>query len=447
MLDQLRILVFAYVYPPDAGSGTYRSLRFTSLWARAGDEVTVLTVRIDHFLPTALVDFALVHQIEPSIEVIRTPAARPLVRLLELRDRLRGRVTPGSPAGVAERDMAATVTADTTRLTRIKDALTGLLTFPDAHVGWILGAVRSGLRAAKARRISCLYATGGPWSALVAATILHKLTRLPLILDFRDPWASSPNLSANSRVSRAAHAWLEAYCVRNASRVIANTDELRRDFTRRYHRLAAERFVSVTNGFDELSCTTPPRQQRFTLVHAGELYLSRNPKHFLQAVARLVQDGSIPRDSMQVRFVGGFVAPDRELASTLDALTGIVEIIPRVPHADAIRMQQDASALVLFQTGLPLQVPRKLYEYLALRRPILAVTDPESATAAILRDVGSHQMATDEVDTIEVALRQLYDHWRHGQVFVPNEERLQAYSNQHLAAKLRQEMLRAACAR
>jgi hypothetical protein len=177
------------------------------------------------------------------------------------------------------------------------------------------------------------------------------------------------------------------------------------------------------------------------LLHAGELYLSRNPHHFLRAVANLVDDGSIPRAELCVKFVGGVSTLDNEVASALRSLTDVVDLIPRVSHAEALQMQQTASALVLFQAGFPLQVPRKLYEYLSLKRPILAITEPDSATARILRDLGSHQIAPDDADSIGRSILSLYQDWKLGTIFRVNNAKLDNYSNRQLADKVRQEML------
>src|SRR6185312_11070079 len=88
MARRMNILVLAYVFPPDAGSGTYRTLYFANHWARSGDAVTVVTVREQDFQADALVDRALLGRIDPAIAVVRAKATRPLQAMLALRNRL-----------------------------------------------------------------------------------------------------------------------------------------------------------------------------------------------------------------------------------------------------------------------------------------------------------------------------------------------------------------------
>jgi glycosyltransferase involved in cell wall biosynthesis len=440
MDHQLSILAIAYVFPPDAGSGTFRTLYFTNAWANSGNNVTVVTVRERDFQSTALVDAKLCEQIAPSIQVVRAAARRPLDMLIKLRDKMRGRKMQTAATRLQPSSTAACETRRTSVGSVVNDAVSSVLTFPDAHSGWILDAVRSAKKVMRNQHVDCIYASGGPWSGILAATLLHKLTKVPLVLDFRDPWASNPNLGEGRPFIRRAHARCESFCVNSASRVITNTEELRQDFIARYPQLDPATFVCITNGFEELPPFEAAANTRFTVVHAGALYLSRNPQRFLQALTDAAREELIPRERILVQFVGGVPDEDPQIASLIAQLGSTVEVIPRLPHSQALEMQKNASALLLFQAGFPLQVPRKLYEYFSLRRPILAVTEANSATARILRDVGMEYLAEDSVEQIKEALLKLYRDWDAGRMLAANEERLQAYSNRRLAMRLRDEM-------
>ncbi len=441
MRKQLTILAFAYVYPPDAGSGTFRSLYFANQWAQSSDSVIVITAKERDFSADALIDERLLSHVHPGISIERARVFRPHDWLLSVRNRLRGPAPTSEGNGSRPQDEPV---QDAPRerglLHKLKNSISSLLMFPDSHSGWIPDATRLGRRIARTRAADCIYATGGPWSGILAATLVHKLTKLPLILDFRDPWASNPNLGVEASSIRRTHARCESYCIRSASRIITNTEELRRDFVTRYPDIDPSRFVCITNGFEELPALDPPQGDRFRLVHAGALYLSRNPQHFLQALSEAVHENLISKDRLLVQFVGGVPREDPNIAALLDQLGPVVEIFPRLPHSEALELQKNASALLLFQAGFPLQVPRKLFEYLSLRRPIMAVTEAGSATARILQDVGMEYSTEDTVGQIKETLVQLYRDWEAGRVLGASEERLQAYSNRSLAARLRDEM-------
>jgi hypothetical protein len=62
--------------------------------------------------------------------------------------------------------------------------------------------------------------------------------------------------------------------------------------------------------------------------------------------------------------------------------------LPALPHRKAIEDCGEADALLLFQAAsCNHQIPAKVYEYLRLRKPILALTSPQGDTAALLNRV------------------------------------------------------------
>jgi glycosyltransferase involved in cell wall biosynthesis len=437
MQQPLNLLVFAYIYPPDAGSGVFRTLHFTNHWARGGDTVTLVTVSERDFLPDALLDPALCAQVENSIETVRTRAWRPVQALRRLGRRLRKRKHRAAAEAPA---IALPAEASGRPLSPLKSLLSAVLAFPDRHCGWILPAVHGGLKVTRRRDIDCIYATGGPWSGLVAATLTHVFTGIPLVLDFRDPWYSNPNLRTRARMLRAMHGWLEARCVQRARLVVANTEALRQDFIQRYPRLDAGRFICITNGFETQPAVTAAPRQRFTMVHAGALYPPRDPLPLLEALANLIRRGDIAVDSLKIRLLDGMGADPARSEPLLAVLGGAIELLPRLPHAQALQVQREADVLLLFQTGFPLQAPRKLYEYLSLGLPILAVTERGGATAGILRDLEWGCATPNDAASIETAILELYRQWRQGARPRIDPARLRRYHNQALAGALRTAM-------
>lgn len=444
MQKKLNILAFAYVFPPDAGSGTYRTLYFANHWARQGDAVTIVTVKEQCFLATALVDQNLCKEVHPSIRVVRASAKRPLQRLLAVNSAFR-RKSPRAQAvdsGI-EISQPKNPAPPHGLFRQMKDAITDLLSCPDEHIGWVPDAVRNGYRATRATAVDCIYATGGPWSCLFAAALLHKITKIPLVLDFRDPWVSNPNMIGKSALSRYIENKMESMCVNSSRIVVANTEELRLNFIMRYANLDPGRFVTITNGFEDMPRETDSTAEQFTLVHAGALYQSRNPLNFLKAVVEIVRDGVIPAKTFRVQLVGGVSIDDPAVESELRTkiIRDVLEIIPRVSHEDAIQYQKRASALLLVQTGFPLQVPRKLYEYISLARPILAIAEHDSATARMVNELRLGYVTHDNINAIKKAIVMLYENWKTGNKLSLDEEKLRAYHNKELSGQLRDIML------
>ena len=442
----MKILALAYVYPPDAGSGTFRSLYFVNHWAAHGDDVTVVTVRSEDFAPDALIDWALCEEIDPTVEVIRAAAPRPMSRLLRLKSRFGSRLgARGTLENTSDRPGGEKTAESVT--TCLKDLVSAMLSFPDQHSAWVFDAVRKGVKACNKTQYDCIYASGGPWSCLLAATLTRMITRRPLILDFRDPWYSNPNMSARSRLWRKCSAWLEEICVRSADRVLTNTEQLKADFQRRYPSMNGAKFVTVPNGFqDSARWDAPPNDQHFVLLHAGALYGSRSARNFLVAIADLIHEDRIPAEAIKIQFVGGLDF-DSETSEYLHRkpLANVVEVIPRVPHAQALELQRSASAFLLFQSGFPLQIPRKAYEYMAMNRPILAIAESQSATSDLISRHSLGFVAQNDVASLRAQILALFEKWSSHKLWSTPSEVFELYSNRNLASKARSVMRDAKC--
>ncbi len=437
----MKVLVLAYHYPPNSGSGTFRSLYFFNRIARSGDQVCVVTAREEDLPGGPGVDAGLCESIEPGIEVLRARVRRPLDWLLGVRERLRGGPPLGASAGGAPPAVHDSLaTGGKSRFQAFKDLLTDALSFPDHHIGWLPAAYRCAAREIRSAAPDCIYSSGGPWTSHLIAILLKKRYGIPVVLDFRDPWAVNPDLAQRSALFRKLSYPLEAFCIRNADHVVLNTSPLREDFVARFPRESPGKFTMLTNGFEDqpVSEAAPDRKPPFTLVHAGEIYLSRNPAQFLRAVQILIQEGTIPAAQLRVQLVGGCSRnPEVDALLASDELKSAITLVPRVPHRKALEYQLGAHVLLLFQMGFPLQIPRKLFEYMSLSRPVLAITERTGATASLVRDSGVGVVAEPVADSIASALRALYRAWLDGGSAMIDQRALARYRNSQLAAELR----------
>ena len=141
-----------------------------------GWDATVVTTRS---LRYPAHDPSLLREIPTSTRAIRTPAL-PLARWLSL---------------VPYR----------LRLLRVF----AYLTWPDGGIGWFPFALAAALRAARRERPDVILATSPPQSGHLAALLVHRVTRIPWVADFRDEWAADafragqPRPLAGSRGARA----------------------------------------------------------------------------------------------------------------------------------------------------------------------------------------------------------------------------------------------------
>ncbi|MFH1279732.1 MAG: glycosyltransferase [Candidatus Eisenbacteria bacterium] len=374
------LLLIAYHFPPLTTSGMYRSLQFARYLPRFGWRPVVLTVRPDSTGDGGVLDDAPLLGLPPETRVLRAAAADPLRAALRIRNRLagRGRGSNGDFAAAGGPEECATW----------RDWVSDFFAVPDRQMGWIGAAAMEALRA---ENIDVVYSSSPPASAHVAALVAARCRDLPFVADFRDPWISNDFSPARSTpFLDPLDRWLEARVVDGATRIIANTEELRSDFERRYEG-DRSKFVTITNGYDpeEDVPEAPVRTGGpVRILHAGSLYGRRDPTPILRALSELIEEGAIGEDDVRLTFIGSAAGEERykEFLQS-HRLSRIVTFEAKVPRDEAIRLLASSDLLLLIQTGTDLQIPRKLYEYIAVGRPILALTSG-GATESIVRREG-----------------------------------------------------------
>jgi glycosyltransferase involved in cell wall biosynthesis len=246
---------------------------------------------------------------------------------------------------------------------------------------------------------------------------------LPWIADFRDPWLEEGVHPRPGSFRYRVEAALERAVVERANRIILTTPLLREEFLSRYSGLDVKKARVIYNGYDESDfqgIDEIPQGERFELIHAGLITPDfRNPFPFLETIANLTRNGYLPKEEVKVTFLGGgdYVhSPDFVEKVRRAGLSGIVEVISRVPHRESLERMRRAAVLLLFQASEDTRslIPAKAFEYLRIGNPILALT-LKGATSELIQETGEGE-AVDPNDhsMLERAVTSLYKMWRKG---------------------------------
>lgn len=435
----MKVLFLAYYFPPESSSGSFRPLFFVNHLSELGVDIHVLTARREDYLAEQPVDENLMLSLDKRVRVTRSSVVRPREALLRFRDRFfpREKERVGR-LKVATGENSVPATKQDWRQA-FKDTVTDLLATPDPQVGWIPSSFAAGRRIIRRERPDLIIATGSPWSGLLSGLILKKVSRCPLVLDFRDPWVSNPNFAQKGRLARRIDRFLEKAIVRNADLIVANTKRLQEDFIFRYPDLPGQRVITVTNGFEDYLPSPPGKSAPcLTITHTGALYFSRNPAALLEAVKELIESGLIARDEVRLQFVGGIQVVDSNVKELLDsrALEGVVEIIPRVSYQESLDYMTQSHVLLLIQPDFPMQIPRKLYEYMAARKPLFCITEPHGATGEIVTDYNLGYVCDNLKEDIRETFLRMSRDWKNGELPQRAAQGCDSFLNKELAAKL-----------
>src|SRR5262249_42491807 len=196
---------------------------------------------------------------------------------------------------------------DSTKRFSIRGRYFRAMTLPDRWATWLLGAVPAGMRLVRRHRPRIIWSTYPIATAHLIALIVHRLTRIPWVADFRDPMSEDdyPRDVMTRRVNR----WIEAQAARYAALLVFTTDSARTMCLRRYPRLRPEQCRVIANGYEEVdfqaleeSGALPGAADPvFRLLHSGLIYPEeRDPRPLFGALAALKRKGVIDRETFQV---------------------------------------------------------------------------------------------------------------------------------------------------
>ncbi len=432
-----RLLIVSYDFPPSS-VGIWRTLKFCRYMPKFGWFPSVLTVRE---VRSPAWDEEPLKELPEGTEIRRT-GSLDINRVAWKLQRLDEMVFD-KPKGEPVRRSNPTPT--NSRMRSIMDVARRWLWVPDDRCWWAPFAVAEGKRWLSQTKFDAIYSTSFPHTSHVVAADLARAFRLPYIADFRDIWIGNyqfynPPTAWHDRKQRR----LERFVVRTAGRVISATEPITRDFLERYPEEPPEKFDTVLNGYDleDFQGINPcPRPETFTITYAGLMYGQTSPKNFFAAVSALLAHQPRWRKYLRLRFMGAMIEPYQRLIQQM-GLSDVTVVEPYLPHREALQAMVDADALLLLVAKTPgshIMLTQKVFEYVAARRPILALV-PEGAARDFLEGIGEGSVAApDSPILIEQALERLLYQWRAGnkqRVELPENKIIRNYERARLTKRL-----------
>ncbi len=301
---------------------------------------------------------------------------------------------------------------DATQVFSIKGKYPKFIEIPDRWYLWILPAIIKGYKAGKNNNFNYIYASFPSYSSTIVGTFLSKILNKPLIVDLRDPFRF--RYDPENMPVHWLYRWLEKKTITQASLLITTTPECSEFYSKLYPEFPSNNIHVIHNGFakefhDEFEVPQKLKSsQPFTLLHSGILYqIGRNPDVLLKAIHFLVSQGEIKKGQFILRFRGANIWPALSLQIDELGLTDFVEFKERISYTQAIEEMSVVSANVLIQNSLfNLQVPSKLYDILALKKSLLAITDKQGALAKEMTHLDLPYFSSTVEETV-ILLRKL----------------------------------------
>ncbi|HEY4482019.1 MAG TPA: glycosyltransferase, partial [Candidatus Brocadiaceae bacterium] len=343
------VLMIAYYFPPALTAGTFRTFRFVKYLPENGWKPLILTLNSNNYNKKE-VDFNLLGGIPIDAEIFRTPALLVHQKYTNLRMVLNKRKNKSDSIGLSDKYGTKAGENNDTLVRKVKLFIDEVLRIPDVDVGWIPFATLKALRLIYSKQIDLIYTSGGPFGTLVVGLILKKITGKPWVVDFRDPFSQNQSITYN--VFKGIRRYLEKAILRNADRVIAVTDWLKKSFLECHPEIPEDKVMTITNGFDpgDFKDIKPSVNCKFTIGYIGSMYGLHSPAPFLQGLSLLCKESPALEKKMDVAFIGPGGDEYKHLVKDLK-LADIVRFLGTVSHRDALQWMVSSNLLLVTLTG------------------------------------------------------------------------------------------------
>ncbi|HCR42003.1 TPA: hypothetical protein DIV45_01395 [Patescibacteria group bacterium] len=299
----------------------------------------------------------------------------------------------------------------------ISRAINWLGVVSDAMFGWAPFAWFAIRSITSSLPIEAIISRANPiTSHLVAFRLKRQLgIQVPWVVLFGDPWTQNPYVKYRWPWVKPYRERIEKTILQEADAIVVTTELTKQLLVSKYG--LADKIHVLPNTYDPaefvnlvaLPVPYTDHHQTMVLTYAGNLYGLRSPEPLFRALQIICQKGLMSYKQIKVRLIGSV----GEFTSLIDQyqLQDMVEVVGNLPRYQTLQELSHSDVLLSIDAALPapsIFLPAKLMDYLALNKPILAVT-PVGETANLIKRTGSGFVVSPEDPTaIALVIEEMY---------------------------------------
>jgi len=418
-----KVLIITYYWPPAGGPGVQRWLKFVK-YLRDFEVEPVVYIPENPNYP--LIDKSFINEVPKDIEVIRQPIFEPY----KLAAVLSKKNTKTISSGIIKQKEKQNF------IQKLMLFIRGNFFIPDARKFWIQPSVKFLKSYLEKTNIDTIITTGPPHSLHLIGLGLKRQLHLRWIADFRDPWTQigyQKQLKL-TKYSAKKHQSLEKQVLNTADQIITTSFTTKKEFALK----TTKPIEVITNGFDSELNTESKLDEIFSISHIGSLLSGRNPELLWKVLAEISKENENFRRDFKLKLYGA-VSDDVVQSIKNAGLENELIFGGYISHKEAIAVQKKSQLLLLIEIdseetkGI---IAGKLFEYLASKRPILAIGPRAWDVAKIIEEThsGKSFLYNQEVALKEYILNS-YQKYRENKL-LSDSKNIEDYHRKNLTKQL-----------
>lgn len=374
----MRLVLITFHFPPSSAIGAARMFSLAQYLASRGHEVNAIHANVPPVADDRSDAFGAISRIPVEwFDVLRP------WRGLSAGARASWSISDSMESGVAKRSKLRSFILKQVH-PRVSSFYRSFVAFPDVAVGWIPFALRVALRDIRVSGATAIVSSGPPFSAHVVASIVSRITGVPWLADFRDPWTQGRYYPFGP-VRRKSDRYLERCVLAGASVLTTVSPPLVAELAS----LHGNRVSLVMNGYDHLERlkddSPPLSDAALNILYVGRSFYGgeRSPSRLFRSALRL----GLTESQMRIHFLGAR-HEDVMIFEGANEVKNLLVFHDEVGAEESRRMQERAGALLLLlreDSADAGTYSGKLFEYIGAGRPVVLIGYEDGVAAELLR--------------------------------------------------------------
>ena len=394
-----KVLLITYYWPPMAGGGVPRIVKFAKYLKRKNWEPVILTSgRVN----TPSVDKSFIKDIE-GIKVITTRKHK------EFKKSHESHLDKEKP-----NNAKSSIFID-----RLKNFIRINFLIPDTKIWWYWKAFKKAKEIIRSENFDAIFTTSPPYTVQLIGLSLKKIFNMPWIVDFRDPWTENVyyNSSYRNPVTTKINSYLENKVLEKADLIITVGEKLKLLLKEKTNK----KIEVIHNGFDtddysSINIKKSSNDRKFVIGYYGSFNKFQVPYLLFEVIKEFKVNNPEIYESIKVKIFGNITNEAK------DILEGKIEkeklevngFLPHDSFVEHISQEQILLQLIHDQEDSEIIIGSKLYEYFFTGNPVLCIGNTNSEGAQLVTKVSSINGTFDfsNKEGVKNFIIDMYKNWK-----------------------------------
>jgi hypothetical protein len=346
-----KILIISYYFPPSAKAGAHRAYSMAKYLPRFGWEPIFIAPERGYYGRIEREDPSLLQDISGCVNY-RIPFFYPF-------NNLKSGFVPRAVRRIWETFLV-----------------------PDGKVLWNRAIKKSIGEIILRHKPQAVFISGTPFSSFLLAPFIKQEFGLPVVLDYRDPWADNPFESSRIKVTVARELEMRSL---SAADLVTTASYHMIDYIRSSYNYTfpESMFFGFPYGYDgkffqnNILSIPSDEKERIILAFAGSVHGDIEPEIILNGLGQALSYGDL-KNKVKIVCYGtlfGKIGDQSELLKNC-GLQNHLEVKPFIPYHQLMVALRKSNILILpygKSSMLKVTYPSKLFDYLGVKRPILYI--------------------------------------------------------------------------